>query len=116
MNKAAAFLIGYTEKQAGIMDTVKSAMGGTIDKGEKYGGKAMALMAALPLIAGAGAGSMVSHATSPTKTDEDALQSELHALELAETRAELERRKALEKKRQQQEEKRIDKPKRSLRL
>jgi hypothetical protein len=73
-----------------------------LDKGTDLAGflarKGGAALLLAPILAGAGAGTIVSKATSPTKMDEDVIQRELEAMELQEFQTELQRRKLVAKK------------------
>jgi hypothetical protein len=88
-----AFLAAYMSKEAKgeVLGAASSAAKWVADN---------ALLATIiaPLAVGAGAGALASHATSPDKLDQKALQNKLHSLELKEFRTQLERRKKLAKR------------------
>lgn len=86
-----AFLAAYMSKEASVGSSVATASKWVADN---------ALLASViaPLALGAGAGAIASHATSPDKLDQKALQNKLHSLELKEFRTQLERRKKLAKR------------------
>jgi hypothetical protein len=112
MTNNEAFRLGYLDKEANIFGDL---VGTGASKGAELGFDLSKLLAiGGPAILGAGAGHLLSSATSPTKTDEATLQRQLHAMELQEFEAELRRRKAIEEK--VKKEKGADVAPRSLRL
>jgi AmiR/NasT family two-component response regulator len=86
-----AFLAGYMDKE-GSVGSKSTALAGWLKD------NAIALGIAAPVLAGIGTGALASHINSPSKLDQQSLQKKLHALELQEYRTELERRKALAKR------------------
>ena len=117
MTKQDAFIIGYMDKEAAIPGAA-TASSLASDSIKSVFRKSPALLSAIafgtPLFIGAGAGHLISAATSPTEADQEALQRQIHDLELQEFEAELRRRKAIEEK--ERKEKEADVAPRSLRL
>ena len=117
MTKQDAFIIGYMDKEAAVPGAATAsslASQGIKAVFEKAPQLAAAIAAGAPLAIGAGAGHLISAATSPTEADQEALQRQIHDLELQEFEAELRRRKAIEEK--ERKEKEADVAPRSLRL
>ena len=104
-----AFLAGYMDKEGGV-GSKSAALADWIKD------NAIALGVAAPVLAGIGTGALASHINSPSTLDQQTLQKKLHALELQEYRTELERRKALAKRKGINESSGEDTPERSLRI
>jgi hypothetical protein len=107
-----AFLEGYVSKTASIAGTGKALTGvakWAVDNAVMLGTLA-------PVLAGIGTGALSSKITSPSKLDQQTLQKKLLAIELQEYRTELERRKALAKRKGINESTEEQTPERSLRL
>ena len=120
MTKAEAFIAGYVNKEAGIGDTLaslgKGTVGATTDTTKAVLGLGAKGLALAPILAGLGAGTLVSHANSPGKLDEEAVQKELEALELQEFESELNRRRNIAKRRERQQKRDADVSERALRI